>query len=118
MIRVGALGLILAAGVAAADESRLRIDVEHGFSRQDAKSRAQMLFNYWRQAFGVQCTWAGDTAHVAGTVMGVSINADLVVDDDRIGGDTEDPGPFLRSLARSYITRKLQKYMHPQYLEP
>jgi len=42
----------------------------------------------------------------------------MVVTDTTIGGDAEDPGPFLRGIARGYITKKLQKYMHPQYLEP
>ena len=57
-------------------------------------------------------------AHVAGRVMGIEINATLVVSDERIGGDADDPGLLVRGFARSYITKKLQKYMHPQYAEP
>jgi hypothetical protein len=118
MIRALALGLVLTAGLAYADDGKMHFDVEHHFSKADARARAQMLFDYWKKAFGVQSTWQGDAAHVVGKVMGIDIDATLVVTERAIGGDGEDPGPLMRGLARSYVTKKLQKYMHPQYLEP
>lgn len=119
MIRVIALGVLLVGGAASAgSDEPMHIDVSHPFSREVARERAQMLFDYWHKAYGVQCTWDGDRAHVAGRVMGINVNAMLVVTERNIGGDAEDPGPFVRGFARSYITRKLQKYMHPQYVEP
>lgn len=109
--------VVLSTAASAADE-KMRIDVAHQHSKADARARAQLLFDYWHQRYGVECSWHDDAAHVVGRVMGIDINAVLVVSDDRIGGEADDPGPFVRGLAKSYITRKLQKYMHPQYVEP
>jgi len=123
VLRAIALGIVLAGGAAFAEGSgaaseKLHFDVEHHFSKADARARTQMLFDYWRKAFGVVSTWSGDRAYIAGKVMGIEINAVLVVTDSSVGGDGDDPGLLMRSLARSYITKKLQKYMHPQYEEP
>jgi hypothetical protein len=120
VIRAALLSVVLLSGAARAggSDDKMHIMVAHQHSRADAHARAQMLFDYWKQRYGVQCTWTGDSAHVLGKVMGIDINAVLVVTDDSIGGDAEDPGPFVRGIAKSYITKKLQKYMHPQYLEP
>lgn len=112
------LSVALFSSAANAADDKMRIDVAHQHSKSDARARAQMLFDYWHQRYGVECTWRDDAAHVVGRVMGVEINAVLVVGDGHIGGEAEDPGPFVRGLAKSYITKKLQKYMHPQYVEP
>jgi hypothetical protein len=113
------LSVVLASSSAIAHEdNKLHIAVPHQHSKSDAVARAKMLFDYWHQRYGVETTWDGDSAHVVGRVMGIDINAVLVVGEDSIGGDAEDPGPFFRGLAKSYITKKLQKYMHPQYREP
>jgi hypothetical protein len=122
VLRTIALGLVLFVGGSAfaggSDDDRMHFDVQHHFSKADARARTQMLFDYWKKAYGVDSAWQGDTARISGRVMGVTIDAVLVVTDDRVGGEGEDPGPFVRGLARSYITKKLQKYMDPQYREP
>jgi hypothetical protein len=116
--RILALGVVLLASTAfASDEEKMHFDVEHHFTKADARARAQMLFEYWRRAYGVDTQWDGDRAHVVGRVLGIDINAVLEVTDQHIGGDGDDPGPIFRGLAKSYVTKKLQKYMHPQYLE-
>ncbi len=124
VLRAIALGIVLVGGSAFAEESgsgndgKMHFDVPHGFSKADARARTQMLFDYWKKAFGVVAVWSGDQAHVVGRVMGIDIDAVLVVTDTNVGGDGEDPGVLVRGLARSYVTKKLQKYMHPQYEEP
>src|SRR5437868_11552610 len=104
MMRAALLGIVLSASAAYAGDEKMHFDVGHSWSKAVAHERAQYLFDYWKQAFGVQTTWEGDRAVVAGRVMGIQINAVLVVTDTSIGGDGEDPGPFMRGIARSYIT--------------
>jgi hypothetical protein len=118
MTRAAVLVLVLCSTAAYAGDDKLHFDVAHSWGKAVAHERAQYLFDYWKKAYGVQSTWDGDRAIVAGRVMGIQINAVLVITDTSIGGDGEDPGIFMRGIARSYITKKLQKYMHPQYLEP
>ena len=96
----------------------MHFEIPHTFTKADAHARTQYLFDYWKSAYGVQSHWQGDHAFIAGRVMGVEIIAELVVDEQQIRGGGEDPGPFLRALARNYITQKLRKYMHPEYREP
>jgi hypothetical protein len=119
-VRLFVLTSLLAAGAAwaGADDDKMHIAVAHQFSKDDARARTQMLLDYWARAYHVKSSWSGDTAHVSGRVMGVKIEALLDVTESTVGGVAEDPGPLTRGLARRYITRKLQKYLHPQYLEP
>lgn len=121
VFRVLAVGVVLCAGAAFAgddDDAKMTFNVPHHWSRADAHARTQMLFDYWKKAYGVTSTWTGDRAHVVGKVMGISIDAVLEVADDHIGGEGKDPGFLTRGMARTYITKKLQKYMHPKYEEP
>src|SRR5690349_13072887 len=99
VLRAIALGIVLVGGSAFAEEAKMHFDVEHHFSKADARARTQMLFDYWKKAYGVHSTWSGDRAYVAGKVMGIEINAVLVVTENSVGGDGEDPGLFVRGLA-------------------
>lgn len=100
------------------DSDKLAIRVGHEFSIQTAHERLQMLLDYWSKAFGVKSLWDGQKAWISGRVMGVTVRAWLEIRDGGIGGEAVDPGPLFRGIARDYVTKKLRKYMHPQYQEP
>jgi uncharacterized protein YqgC (DUF456 family) len=117
-VRLFALMCLLFAGAASADEHKMVFKVDHHFSVADARARTQMLLDYWAKAYGVKHSWHGDRVFVTGKVIGVQIDAFIDVKDDAVGGEGTDPGPFVRGLARDYVQKKLQKYMHPEYREP
>jgi hypothetical protein len=114
-----ALGFaLLVAAPAFADEHKMVFAVDHHFSVDDARARTQMMLDYWKKAYGVESRWEGNRAFVKGRVIGVHIDAYIDVTESSVGGEGVDPGPFVRSLARDYVQKKLLKYMHPQYQEP
>jgi hypothetical protein len=117
-LRLLALGCVLISASARADEQKMVFRVGHHYSLADARARTQMLLDYWKKAYGVESTWTGDRVHVIGHVVGLSIDAYIDVTTESVGGEGADPGLLMRSLARSYVQKKLEKYMHPQYLEP
>jgi hypothetical protein len=93
----------------------LAIEAPHSLSRDEARQRVQELLDYWCNRFGVQKRWSGDTALVHGQVMGVSIDAELVVGDHEVFATASDPGLLLRGAALDYVGRKLRKYLNPSY---
>jgi hypothetical protein len=117
-LRLLVLGIALFSVTARADEQKMVFKVGHHFSVADARARTQMMLDYWKRAYGVKSSWQGDRVYISGRVLGVQIDAYIDVRTDSIGGEGSDPGPLMRGIARDYVQRKLQKYMHPQYLEP
>lgn len=115
-----ALTVGLWAGGVRADEGApplVEIEADHTLSRKDARIRVEQLLDYWCQRFGVERAWTGDVAHIHGFIMGVSIDAELVVDEKRVLASARDPGLFLRDAAMQYVAKKLRKYLHPLYEE-
>lgn len=101
----------------ASSERPLVIEQDHTFSRDQARERVQQLLDYWAQRFGVRRHWRGDVAYVQGHVMGVSIDARLVVGDHHVEARASDPGFLVRGAALDYVHRKLRKYLNPTYNE-
>ena len=89
----------------------------HSFSRAEARERIQQLLDYWSVRWGIRRDWHGDSVSIQGTVMGVPINAELVVRDHLVSASASDPGVFLRNAATGYVSGKLRKYLHPSYQE-
>jgi Putative polyhydroxyalkanoic acid system protein (PHA_gran_rgn) len=110
--------VLLAANAFAADEQKMVFKVDHHYSVADARARTQMMLDYWKKAYGVRSSWDGDRVYISGRVIGVQIDAYIDVTPESVGGEGADPGPFMRGLARDYVQKKLQKYMHPDFREP
>lgn len=89
----------------------------HSFSRAEARERVQQLLDYWTSRWGIRREWHGDSVSIHGRVMGVLINAELVVGDHLVSALASDPGVFLRGAAAGYVSGKLRKYLHPSYQE-
>ena len=60
-------------------------------------------------------TW--QRVELSGSVMGIDFTGWLVVGDQAVSGETNDPGFLMRRAARTYIANKLRKYLHPTYQE-
>ncbi|HZA13852.1 MAG TPA: polyhydroxyalkanoic acid system family protein [Myxococcaceae bacterium] len=119
-----AVAAVLSSGIAQAEESQspavshsMMFEQPHPFSRAEARERIQQLLDYWSSRWGIRRDWHGDSVSVQGWVMGVFIDAELVVEDHWVSASASDPGLFLRNAAFGYVSGKLRKYLHPSYQE-
>jgi hypothetical protein len=119
LVAVGWLGSGTAHGDELAPEAdgAVTVELQHSFSRAEARVRIQQLLDYWNERWGVHRDWDGDTARVQGMVMGIPFNARLVVRDHEVLAIASDPGFLMRHMALDYVSRKLRKYLHPSYDE-
>jgi hypothetical protein len=92
----------------------LKFEVPHTLAREEAKKRVEALIGYWGKKYGVKATWTGDSAKLAGKAMGITLDANLTVSDDKVGGEATDPGMLLRGQAQKYLTRKFGDYLDPK----
>lgn len=89
----------------------LKFEVTHNLSKDEARSRVEALLDYWGKKYGVRADWNEDRATLHGKVMGIQIDANLRVDDARVGGEATDPGMLLRGKAQKYLTKKFSDYL-------
>jgi len=96
----------------------ITLEVPHAFPRASARERVGFLLDYWNTRFGVKAEWHGDSVFLTGRVFGMHIQARFDVSDSAVTGVASDPGWFWRNKAQSYVTKKLKKYLHPDYADP
>lgn len=96
----------------------ISLEVPHAFPRASARERVAFLLDYWNHRFGVKAEWRGDSVFLTGHVFGMEIRARFDVSDSAVTGIAADPGWFWRNKAQSYVTKKLKKYLHPDYADP
>jgi hypothetical protein len=119
MTRPFVLTLICLSALASAEDRKvIDVTVAHSFSKAEAKERLGYLLKYWDDRFSVKNAWTDDTVAVSGRVYGISIRATFSVTDTQVSAVAQDPGFFWRSRTKSYVEKKMKKYLHPQYLEP
>ena len=92
---------------------KLKFEVPNTLPMEEARRRVEALLSYWGKKYGVQSSWSGDAATMAGKAMGVSIDGGLTVHPTRIAGEAVDPGMLLRGQAQKYIARKFGEYLDP-----
>jgi hypothetical protein len=130
MVRGALLSTLLATGVFAGSLSSsaqpfeidphhaLRMSVGHLFDRAEARERIGYLLQYWADRFGVRSEWHGDRVFLSGRLWGLDIRAVFTIQDHLVLAHAADPGTVVASRARDYVSRKLRKYLHPNYEEP
>jgi putative polyhydroxyalkanoate system protein len=91
----------------------LSLEVAHALGRESAKKRMELLIQRWQQKYGLRSAWAGDTARLSGTIMGISLQATLEVNDQSVRGEASDPGILFRNKAKKYLEEKLSLYLDP-----
>lgn len=96
----------------------ITLEVTHTFPRASARERVGFLINYWNKRFGVKAEWHGDRVFLTGRVFAMEIRARFDVSDTSVTGIAADPGWFWRGKAQAYVTKKLKKYLHPDYADP
>jgi hypothetical protein len=91
----------------------MKFDVSHTLPKDEAKKRVAHLLEYWGTKYGVKSDWSGDGAKLNGKVMGINLDASIVVTDKDIQGEGTDPGMLLRGQAKSYLQKKLGAVLDP-----
>jgi putative polyhydroxyalkanoic acid system protein len=94
--------------------SKIRLDIPHSLSKDQAKQRMEKLLTYWATKYGVATSWSGDAAKLSGTVLGLSLAADLKVHDKKVDGEATDPGFLFRERAKKYLLEKFAHYLNPR----
>lgn len=91
----------------------LKFEVPHQLSKDEAVLRAKKLLEHWGKKHGIVTTWQGDSAHLSGKVMGISLEANMSIDDKHVAGEATDPGMLLRGKARKYLEEKFAYALDP-----
>jgi putative polyhydroxyalkanoic acid system protein len=102
-----------AAAERATDLKMLSLEVSHALSRESAKRRMELLIQRWERKYGLRSSWSGDTARLSGTILGISLQATLEVNDQSVRGEANDPGILFRNKAKKYLQEKLGLYLDP-----
>ena len=84
---------------------------KHDLSLEDARARLQVLGEYLKNRHGINVTWNGDTASVAGKYMVVAIEAQMSLGPGVVNVQGKDPGMLWRNKAKSYLQEKLATYL-------
>lgn len=93
----------------------INFEVPHQLPKEEVKRRLDMLAQHWGTKYGVKTSWTSDhSAKIEGKAMGLSINANLTINDKSVGGEATDPGILFRSKAKSYLTEKFNFYLDPK----
>ncbi|MGA9525619.1 MAG: polyhydroxyalkanoic acid system family protein [Myxococcaceae bacterium] len=91
----------------------LKFEVPHGLSKDEALARAKKLLEYWGTKYGIASSWSGDTAKMNGKVMGITLEAEMTITQEKVSGEATDPGMLLRGKARRYLEEKFQWALDP-----
>lgn len=93
----------------------LKFEVPHQLSKDEALLRAKKLLEHWGTKYGIATKWAGDTAHLDGKVMGITLNGNMTITDNGVVGEATDPGMLLRGKARKYLEEKFAWALDPKH---
>jgi hypothetical protein len=92
----------------------MKFEVNHSLSRDEAKKRIETLAQHWGSKYGFVTQWLGDSAKLAGKIMGLTIEATISIGDSKISGEGSDPGFLFRDKAKRYLTEKLTAALDPK----
>lgn len=92
----------------------IKFEVSHRLSKDEAVSRAKKLLDHWGKKYGVATEWHGDTAKLAGKVMGISLDGShMTITEKGVEGEATDPGMLFRSKAKKYLEEKFAAALDP-----
>ena len=100
------------------ETNAIHLNVIHSMTLTAARERVGQLLKYWFDRFGIKSLWQGDRVYLSGRAWGFDIEAIFDVGSNAVTATATDPGFIMRGRVASYVQKKLQKYLHPSYLEP
>ena len=92
----------------------MKIEENHSFTPEEAQQRLKILVDGWQKKYGLQATWSGTSVVVHGKAMGVTIDATVKIEANKIVADGKDPGILLRGAATGYLKKKFVEYFDPK----
>jgi hypothetical protein len=97
---------------------KLTLEVPHSLQVHEAHQRIAALVDHWHRQYGFQSNWVGAACQLHGSFMGVQLEADIQILENKVSGTATDPGFLLRGPAHKYLTKKMAAYLNPhQQLE-
>lgn len=91
----------------------MKFDHPHSLGKDEARRRIERLSAYWSSQYGVAVSWVGDSAHLNGSVKGVTFDATLTVGQAKVEAEGTDPGILMRAVTTAYLKKKLALYLDP-----
>jgi hypothetical protein len=93
----------------------MKIDYQHPFTDDEARSRIEALGDYLSNRHNIKVEWLdGSRARFAGKYLVVKIDGELSIAPGVVRFRGEDPGMLWRKKASEYIEGKLAKYLDPK----
>jgi len=92
---------------------KLSLEVPHSLPVQEALQRITALVEHWRSKYGFQRNWTGNACQLNGIFMGIQLEADIQILENKISGSASDPGFLLRGPAHKYLSKKMAEYLNP-----
>jgi putative polyhydroxyalkanoate system protein len=89
----------------------MRIDRNHAFSVEEARSRLEALTTYWQTKYGIKPEWSGNTLRCKGSVKGIDFDAKMDIAEKLVKCEAEVGWLAERLGARAYIEKKLAEYL-------
>ncbi|MFH1131163.1 MAG: polyhydroxyalkanoic acid system family protein [Pseudomonadota bacterium] len=91
----------------------MRFERKHGFGKEEAISRLKALTNYWSHRYGINSSWQGDRAIMAGKVKGLKFNGDVKVDENQLVAEVKVGFLAEKLGGKDYVSQKLDQYLDP-----
>ena len=93
--------------------AKLSLEIPHSLKLQEAHQRITALVDHWHQQYGFQRTWTGAVCQLQGSFMGIHLQAEISILENKVSGFATDPGFLLRKPAHKYLTQKMAEYLNP-----
>src|SRR4051794_2785586 len=93
----------------------MEIEQPHSFAPGEARERVRALGDYLSNKHGFKVEWLSeDRLRVSGKYTIVSVEVDVLVEEQRVLLTGKDPGMMLRAAAKKYVGGKLAHYLDPK----
>ncbi|MCL2625265.1 MAG: polyhydroxyalkanoic acid system family protein [Cystobacterineae bacterium] len=93
---------------------KLSLEVPHSLPPQEALQRITALVEHWYSRYGFQKNWTDNACQLKGNFMGIQLEAEIYILEDKVSGSASDPGFLLRGPAHKYLSKKMAEYLNPQ----
>lgn len=83
----------------------------YDFDDEEGLARLKALADYWRVRHGIEMSWSGPTATVAGKVKGVKFSGTVTVDGGKVRANIKAGFLAEKLGAKKYVVGKISDYL-------
>lgn len=92
----------------------MQFDYPHSLGTESARERLDVLCTYLLNRHGIKVDWNDNVGSFDGKYLLISIQGQMLVEDNRVHFDGKDPGLLWRKKAVNYLKDKLELYLDPR----